>query len=439
MDAGRRDLPQRTLRLTTPLPLILIAILLVLQLVSPDRIWSWLLVGMSAILTIAYIWSRQLRDMVIASRELTGTWVVVGDVLRERFLLQNRSVLPILWAEVTDVSEFPGYSANRVEVGISSSSRRGWETKGVCQRRGLFSLGPWELHLGDPFGLFRVVQRYTDTRTLLVYPRVMHLPPLQLPRGTSAGASRARQRSIEPTAVAYGVRDYVPGDALRRVHWPVTAHRDSLMVREFDLEPSGNLWIMLDMDRRVQTGEGLESTEEYGVILAASLAAEMLRQNRAVGLVVSGEDPTIALPGLGQGHLWRLLHLLAEVETGAGWSLPRLLEEGSPTLGRGITLVVITPRVAADWVAPLLPLARRGIAAAAILLDPASFESQAIAPERGGVDGLRGLLAEQGVPSHVISKGFPFRPLLRYRRRRTVYRVLRGTGRVVTEEIEEEV
>ena len=243
-----RHAPQRSLRLTTPLPLALIALLLFLQLSNPARAWSWLLVGLTAILAIGYVWARQMRDRVIASRELRGTWVVVGDVLQEHFWLQNASLLPVLWAEVVDGSDVPGYRADRVETAPAQGSRH-WQTQEACQRRGLFTLGPWELHLGDPFGLFHVVHRYADTRTLLVYPRVMHLPALNLPRGAAAGASRTSQRSVEPTVAASGVRDYVPGDALRRVHWPLTAHRDALMVREFDLEPSGNLWIVLDLER----------------------------------------------------------------------------------------------------------------------------------------------------------------------------------------------
>ena len=65
------------------------------------------------------------------------------------------------------------------------------------------------------------------------------------------------------------------------------------MVKEYDREPSGDLWICLDMDAAVQVGEGEESTEEYGVILAASSAAEWLRANRAVGLVAFGAQATL--------------------------------------------------------------------------------------------------------------------------------------------------
>jgi hypothetical protein len=211
------------------------------------------------------------------------------------------------------------------------------------------------------------------------------------------------------------------------------------MVREFDLDPSGNLWIVLDMDRAVQVGEGAESTEEYGVIMAASLAAEMLRQNRAVGLCATGEEPLLVPPGYGLAQLWKLLHLLATASAHADCSLANALWEVGPTLGRGLTLAVITPSSEPNWIAPLLPLARRGIAASAILLDGGSFSVESSGPHPGGLATLRSALADQGVPSHVISQGFPFSPMIRHRRTRVVQKVLWGTGRVVTMEVEEEV
>jgi hypothetical protein len=94
--------------------------LLFVQLISPDRAWSWLLVGLSIVLVVSYYWARLLRDHVTATRWAQGSWVVAGDELVERFTIANRARLPVLWARVLDHSAVPGYSADRVEsVGSS--------------------------------------------------------------------------------------------------------------------------------------------------------------------------------------------------------------------------------------------------------------------------------------------------------------------------------
>jgi uncharacterized protein (DUF58 family) len=193
------------------------------------------------------------------------------------------------------------------------------------------------------------------------------------------------------------------------------------------------------MDATVQAGAEAEATQEYGVIMAASLAAQFLRQGerRAVGLLISGRNPILLPPGRGQDQLWRILEALALAEPGDGTPLCELLRTSGPTLGNGRTLVIITASQDSAWVAPLLPLIARGNAPSAILLDATTFD-----PPRGTAEallGLRALLGEQRIPSVTIDQGFPFSPVDKFKRRYTESRALSGFGRVIQVEVEEEV
>jgi uncharacterized protein (DUF58 family) len=154
----------------------------------------------------------------------------------------------------------------------------------------------------------------------MVYPRASRLPDFDLPRGASSGRARSAERSAAETINVSEVRDYRPGDSLRRVHWPATAHHDRLLVREFDREPTGDLWLILDLDAAVQAGHGAEATAEYAVVLAASLASQLLRsgERRAVGLLVSGRNPALLPPSRGPAQLWQILAALTEAEPGGG-------------------------------------------------------------------------------------------------------------------------
>ena len=87
---------------------------------------------------------------------------------------------------------------------------------------------------------------------------------------------------------ASGVREYVPGDSLFSVHWLTSARWDDLYVRLFDRMPTSDWWVFVDMDKNVHLGEGAEATEEYSIILAASIADRGLRNGHAVGLVAYG-------------------------------------------------------------------------------------------------------------------------------------------------------
>jgi len=419
--------PVVTLELNSRLPLVLLTVFLFQHLVSPSRVWIYLACGLGGLLVVSYLWAREMAEGVRALRDLQYTWIQVGDLLAEQFALVNHSFLPVLWAEVMDGSDVPGYSVNRVET-VPANRERTWTTEGHCRQRGLFTLGPWEVRMGDPFGLFRVVLRYPEFETLLVYPPVANLPPIQLPEGTTTGSIRSHVRSLYVTTNAAGVRDYAPGDSLNRIHWPSTARKQMMMSKQFDQEPSGDLWIILDMDQKAHVGEGEESTEEYGVILAASLADRVLRENRAVGLVAHGEERIFIPLGKGRGHLWRILRGLAHATTADNGSLTDMLEEEKKNLRRGTTALVISPSTDPDWAGQLLALSQRGIATTAILLDADSFNG---GPQsQGRTLAMRALLADQGIPTHIVAQGYPFQIRLQQPAGRWEFKVL-GTGRAI--------
>jgi uncharacterized protein (DUF58 family) len=419
--------PLVTLKLNSRLPLLLLSVFLFQHLVSPSRVWVYLISGLGSLVVISYLWAREMAEKVQASRELRYTWIQVGDLLEEQFSLANYSFLPVLWAEISDNSDVPGYSVSRVQT-VSGHGQRSWTTEGHCRQRGLFTLGPWQVRMGDPFGLFQVVLQYPEFDTLLVYPPVANLPPIQLPEGATSGSIRSHVRTLNVTTNAASIRDYTPGDSFRHIHWPSTARRQKVTSKEFDQEPSGDLWIILDMDETVQAGEGEESTEEYGVILAASMADRVLRENRAVGLVAHGGERIFIPLGKGRGQLWRILRGLAHATTAANGALAGTLEAERQNLRRGTTALVITPSTDPDWAGELLSLNHRGIAATAILLDAASFNSGHQNDRR--TVAMRTLLADQGIPAHIVAKGYPFQIQLQQPAGRWEFKIL-GTGRAI--------
>jgi uncharacterized protein (DUF58 family) len=403
-----KDRPEVTVTLNTALPLVLTALLLVVQLIMPSRVWIPLLWLVGGLAGLAYLWAHQMAHHVTARRSLRYRWVQVGDRLEERFEVSNASWLPLLWAEVSDASDLPGYRIGRVaSCGPHSSAR--WTAEQVCTRRGLYTLGPWELRIGDPFGFTSIVLHHDQREAVLVHPPVVALPEIDLPRGLLSGGSRARRHSQQATIDASHTRSYRPGDPLRTIHWPSTAHRAALMAREAEDAVTGDLWIVVDLEHRVQAGEGIESTEEYGVILAASLADRTLRQNRAVGLVAHGETLAYLPPRRGRAQRWRILQALAAAKAKGTRPLGEILRQLGPSLGQGTTLLAITPSARAEWLDALLPSGRTMATPAVLLLDASSFGR---APARDGpesnVERTRVLLARAGVLVHVIRQGYPF-------------------------------
>lgn len=405
------------------LPLLIIAVLLALLVVAPARPLTYVLAVLAGALGICYYWARQMAEKVTLERERRYGWAQVGDILEERFTLRNASWLPVLWAEIRDHSTLPGYTASRV-TGVDGNAYTRWQAEGECRRRGIFTLGPVDVRMSDPLGLFTISLRVGEQSSFMVYPVIAALPPLEIPRGAAPGRMRASLRASEATPSVSSVRLYVPGDPTHRIHWPTTARRGEIYIKDHDREPAGDLWIILDLQGAVQAGAGEFSTAEYGITLAASLADAMLRQNRAVGLLCDGGEYTLLRPQWGQAQLWRILHSLSATQAAGARRFGELIGQAVPVLGRGLSATLITPSTDPEWLPALLDLQQHGTGAGVVLLDPVSFGGC------GSVEAMLGLLSDRGVAAQVIDKGFRFRPLVQRRKQRPTYKVL-STGRVV--------
>jgi uncharacterized protein (DUF58 family) len=228
---------------------------------------------------------------------------------------------------------------------------------------------------GDPFGIYSVTITDPAKAMLMVMPPVVPLPELEIIPGGYSGEGRPIPNAPERTVDASSVREYAPGDSLRLVHWKTTAHHDKPFVRLFDGTPASDWWILLDLQAGAQAGAGGDSTEEHGVMLAASLAERGLRAQRGVGLVVNGKSLDWLPPRTDAGQRWEILRVLALASRGVP-SLGEVLEHIRPSLSRNASLVIITPTDRLDWLTRLPLLQRRGIRPTIFLFDLQSFDGK---------------------------------------------------------------
>ena len=351
-------------------------------------------------LSIAWL-AVSLRGLKFTRSELGGR-AQVGERIEERLALENHSLMPKLWVQVTDASTLPGHHAGYVSS-VGPRQRIAWKARTLCRKRGRYMLGPVVATTGDPLGLFRRELTLDPGKQLLVLPPVLHLNTFSLYPGVMPGRGRGSQRSLQTTTNVVTVRSYIPGDALTRIHWPSTARRSELMVKEFDLDPTIDVMLLLDLDRDIQAGQDDSSTEEYGVTIAATIAAYLLQQQElSVALTIAGM-PEGTLPlDRGERQLDRVLELLAVAHPLEAQSLNTTLAIETPRMGRNTTLIIITPSTDLIWPQSMLTLQRRGVRPLVILLDPHSFDET-----RGGNTATHEALLAGGIPVISIQRGDP--------------------------------
>jgi uncharacterized protein (DUF58 family) len=346
----------------------------------------------------------------------------VGDRMRVTYTLRNSSRLPKPWLEIHNPTTLPGGLPGRA-ITLRGRTERSWLIRAPLSRRGHFRIEPLHIRTGDPFGFFEASATVGQGISVVVYPRLEALPRWKLPTAALEGSHATPVRALQTTPLATTVRPYAPGDAMNRIHWKTTARHGEIQVKEFDLEQTADAWIILDLQRGIQTGKGDESTVEAAIRAAASIADKALQENRAVGLTVNVAR-TAFLPADrgGRQHL-KIMQLLAAVEADGSAPLVETLIASVPRLRRGMTAVVITASLDPSWVRPLASLRSRGVTCVVVTLDAAAYErvekearAEAIGelyePDEEAVElaakrarALRHALAEYELRSFVITPG----------------------------------
>jgi uncharacterized protein (DUF58 family) len=347
----------------------------------------------------------------------------VGDALRATYTVRNTSRLPKLWLEVHNPSSLPVALPGRA-LAIGSRSERSWVARVPLTRRGHFRVDPMVIRTGDPFGFVESYASVGAGTTVIVYPRVESLPRWQLPPANLEGTQTTPDRTFQTTSLVTSIRPYAPGDAFNRIHWKSSARQGELQVKEFALEQTADVWLFLDLDESVQTGDGEHATVETTVRVAASIGSRALGENRAVGLSAAGGRRVVMPADRGGRQQQKIMQLLAAVEGDGTVPLQELVIDGLARLRRGMTAVIITPSLERDWVRPLTALRGRGIGTVVTLVDPVAHDERSRV-ERGesivdaasttareersrAMRALRHALAEHDLPVHVVA---PVRPL----------------------------
>ena len=352
----------------------------------------------------------------------------VGDKLRVTYTLRNGSRIAKLWLEIHNPTTLPGGLPGRA-ITLAGRSERSWLIRVPLARRGHFRIEPLHIRTGDPFGFFEASATVGQGVSVVVYPRLEPLPRWRLPAAALEGSQVSPVRTLQTTPLATTVRPYAPGDSMNRIHWKSTARHGEIQVKEFDLEQTADAWIVLDLQRGIQTGRGDESTVEAAVRAAASIADKALQENRSVGMTVNVGRTAFLPPDRGSRQHLKVMQLLASVEADGTGPLVETLITTVGRLRRGMTAVIVTPSLDPSWVRPLASLRTRGVACVVLTLDAAAYERAAHpapavpdgeAPPPPEIDedtakrarALRHALAEYELTSYTITPGRPLGEIL---------------------------
>ncbi|MFZ9856719.1 MAG: DUF58 domain-containing protein [Roseiflexaceae bacterium] len=333
-----------------------------------------------ALLGITVLWALYAVSGIRIERHVLTPRVVVGDTIRERITIINLWPVPRNMVEVIDDSALPERMAGVVlDLGVRQERQRVWRSRAVI--RGVYSLGPTLVVGSDPFGLFRIERRFVAQDRVLVHPRPRQVRLSAIGRSVMTGQRTSGRRISDDAPLVVSVREYRPGDSVQRVHWRSTAKRGQLMIKEGVNEPGVSAWIVIDANVAVQEWRGLsfmpgsmpipDSTEEYAVAAAASVAQQWIAQGHAVGLVAHGLVPIDMQPQRGLTQRLALFDGLAALRCGGNTPLTEVC--GLHRFSAGHTVCVITSDTDPTWINAVAMLKIQGVDVFVMLIEPLQF------------------------------------------------------------------
>jgi uncharacterized protein (DUF58 family) len=315
------------------------------------RGWQALCVGVVTLVVARLIGTTQFHQLTYALLALLLASLVLG-VVGTRGLRYSRVLPPGIRitagspAKVRLLLERSRFGAPKANVIDGLPGPRSFDFSTTRQssrmevplafaRRGVYTLGPAEVRVADPFGLLRFARRDRETTEVVVYPQVYELRGFPLRGGNmDAGTTGSRGRRGEEFA---NLREYRRGDDRRHIHWKSLARTGELFVKEFSLQAPRRHTVALDLRR-----EGLRTQEneiEDAVSAAASVLTHLAAEGLPFRLLDTGRNGADTGFGSDEDSYWGAMRHLATVRADGVRHLGETVLGERGGLGEGVVLV----------------------------------------------------------------------------------------------------
>ncbi len=339
-------------------------------------------VAVAGVLAAAAVWVRLIRLRLGVARRLEPLRVHAGNPARVELAVTNDAGrrTPVLHLH-DPVTGTRGASLLVAPLLGRSSVRAAYLLP--SERRGVLQVGPLRVTVSDPFGLTASSTTTVGRSELIVYPRVEPLVGLDAASGRDASSSARQPSALGRTGDDFsGLRAYVVGDDLRRVHWPSTARRGELMIRQNETPWHERTTLVLDVRAAAHTAASFE----LAVSAAASVLSGAVHRGDQVRLVTTGGFDSGF--GSGRSQLEAVFVQLATVRVDQLASLHRCLELLARRGSGGGSLVVVAAGLGAQDQRRVNGLAARFGRIVTVLFEPSSWDPTGVdqaVPTRAGV------------------------------------------------------
>ena len=333
------------------------------------------------IVGVSTLWKNLSLFGVSYERHFDRTRVFPGEAIRMGVVVQNDKRLPLTWLRFRDQlpvppdidnspltmsGELTGNFVLQSVFSMQSQERVGREVVLRFPVRGYYRIGPVSYESGDIFTLFTREREHKYIDTLIVYPQIWPLEELGLPAKEPFGEVKVRHSLFTDPIRTRGIRDYMPQDRFRDVHWKATARRGHLQTKVYDPSTGMTMAVFLNVATFARHWMGFDpDLLERTISVAASMCNYGIQQGWGVGLFANGavpnsDQPIRVQPGRSPTQLGNVLEALAAVTEFATGAIDMMLMRESTHLPWVSTIVLVSAVVNEEILIALVRLQEAG-------------------------------------------------------------------------------
>ena len=328
-----------------------------------------IITGIGLIITVAIalsrLWSRRLFNRLNLNITTTNSRIYHEEETYILLELENRKFLPLPWLRITvqlsnelevisdSIRTITGdlYQTVVLRGSIGWYEKKSWKVAVASKHRGNFRIDSPVIHTSDLFGLFPRKQQFDVRTSLIVYPKIIELNDLGFPADRPLGENKGRNQLFEDPLRISGLRDYEPGDSLRRIDWKATARRGEIQSKVYDPSAAQHLYMFMNIDTLSHSWEGfLPEHLERTISVAASISVWATNNKFAVGLLANGsllgsDRPLRLPPSRSKVQIIKILESLAAIQPLTMGTLTGSIRREVGRLPIGSTIVLVASHV----------------------------------------------------------------------------------------------
>lgn len=281
---------------------------------------------------------------------LPNSSLYTGSTVDIEYEVKNKNFfsIPILKFSSNITQKLSGKSNEPKTLSLSPREHFKYKENLVIKRRGFYEDVEINISLADIYSIFKFKKIFHNKTELLVYPNIIELDSFRISSNKNLGEILVQDSMFQDKSSIATIKDYTPGDSINKIHWKVSAKRDSPMIKTFEKVSNANLNIFMDSNVVLFKNDIDRRIEDKMVDTTLAVVNYFLNLDINISLNTFSKNNRVELFDRNKNEIKSFLEILARFEGNGIYGIDRLIEDKIYSFVDNSIVMIITPNLDKD-------------------------------------------------------------------------------------------